>query len=86
MSAEGVQHGIRKLSRRTTTLVQTSLPSEVGAERYEFPKSWESNTGQFWDSSLGVPGKSAIRMWLLWSNAENIIGRKVVASPKSGLW
>jgi hypothetical protein len=28
----------------------------------ELPKSWESKLGQFQDSSLWVPGKSAIRM------------------------
>jgi len=60
--AEGVRYGIRKLSRRATTLVETSLPSKVRAMRYEFPKSRESNPGQFRDSSLGVLGKSAIRM------------------------
>jgi len=57
-----VQHGVGKLSRRATTLVQTSswLDSEVGS--YELPKSRDSNPGQFRDSNLGVPGKSAIWM------------------------
>ncbi len=67
-------------------MVQTSLQSEVGAKKYEFPKSRESNLGQFRDSSLGVSGKSAIRIWLPRSNMENTIWGKVVASPESGLW
>jgi len=36
--------------------------------------------------SLGVPGKSVIRMWLPRSNAENTIWGKVVASPESRPW
>jgi hypothetical protein len=60
--AAGVRHGVANILRRATTLVQTSLQSEVGAGRYELPKSRESNPGQFRDSSLGVPGKSAIWM------------------------
>jgi hypothetical protein len=44
-SVEGVRQGIEKLSKRAITLVQTSLQSKVGARRYEFPKSWESNPG-----------------------------------------
>jgi hypothetical protein len=75
-----------KALKESSTLVQTSLQSEVGARRYECPKSRESNPGQFQDSSLGVPGKSAIRMWLPWINAENTIWGKVVASPEFGPW
>ncbi len=86
MFAEGLRDEIGKLSRRATTLVQTSLQSEVGARRCEFPKSRELNPGQFWDSSLGVPEKSAIRMCLPQSNIENTIWGKVVASPESGPW
>jgi hypothetical protein len=67
-------------------LVETSLQSEVGAGRYEFPKSQESNLRQFRDSSLGVTKKSAIWMWLPRSNVENTIWGKVVASPESGSW
>ncbi len=61
-SAYGVRWGIGKLSRRATTLVQTSLQLEVRAKSCERSKSRESNPGQFRDSSLGVPGKCAIRM------------------------
>jgi len=53
---------------------------------YELPKSRESKLGQFWDSSLGVPGLKAIRMWVSWSNTENTTWEKVVASPESGPW
>jgi hypothetical protein len=60
--------------------------SEVGARSYVCPKSRDSNLGQFRDSTLGVPGKRAFRMPLLWANAENTIGSMVVASPESGSW
>jgi hypothetical protein len=49
-------------------------------------QSPRSKLGQFWDSSLGVPGIKAISMRIRWSNAENTIWGKVVASPKSGPW
>jgi hypothetical protein len=79
MCAPGVRHGVGKLSLRATTLVQTSSRSEVGARSYEVPKSWDSNPGQFRDSTLGVPRQKAIRMPPPRSNAEYIIGSKVVA-------
>ncbi len=61
-STGGVRHGVRKLSKRATRLLKTSSHSEVWVRSYGCPKSRESNLGQFRDSSLGVPGKSAIRM------------------------
>jgi hypothetical protein len=36
-----VRHGVGKLSRRATRLVQTSSRSEVRARSYDGPKSWE---------------------------------------------
>ncbi len=45
-----------------------------------------SHWGVLYINRKGVPGKSAIRMWLLRSDAENTIWGKVVASPKSGPW
>jgi hypothetical protein len=42
--------------------------------------------GQFRDSTLGVPGKSAIRLQVRRRGTKNTIGRMVVAPPKSGLW
>jgi hypothetical protein len=51
-----------KLSRRATTLVQTLFQSDFVVGRYELPNSRDSNSRQFRDSSLGVPGKRAIWM------------------------
>jgi hypothetical protein len=45
-----VRHTVGKLSRRDTSLLQTSSRSEVEARSYECPKSWESKPGQFQDS------------------------------------
>jgi len=84
--ASGVQHTVEKLSRRDTSLLQTSSQSEVWAGSYELPKSWESKPRQFRDSSLGVPGIKAIWMWVQRSNAENTIWGKVMASLESGPW
>jgi len=84
--ADGVRDTVGKLLRRATSLLWTSSQFEVWAGSYEFPKSLESKLGQFWDSSLGVPGIKAIWMQVPWSNAENTIWGKVVASPESGPW
>jgi hypothetical protein len=75
-----------KNSRRATSLLQTSSQSKVWAKSYELTKSRKSKPGQFRDSSLGVPGQKAIRMWVPWSNTKNIIWGKVVASPESRPW
>jgi len=50
-----MRHGVGKLSRRATTLVQTSLQSEVGAGKYEFPKSRDSFGTPPWESPEKVP-------------------------------
>jgi hypothetical protein len=42
-SAEAVQHGVEKLSRRATTLVETSFQLDVEVGRYELSKSRDSN-------------------------------------------
>jgi hypothetical protein len=42
--------------------------------------------GQFWDSTLGVSGKSAIGVQLQRRGTENTIGRMVVAPLEPGLW
>jgi hypothetical protein len=42
--------------------------------------------GQFRDSTLGLPGKSAIRVQVRRSGTENTIGRMVVTPPEFGLW
>jgi hypothetical protein len=67
----GVRHGVEKLSRRATRLVQTSSRSEVRARSYDGPKSQESKLGQFRDFTLGVPGQRATWVWARWSNAGN---------------
>jgi hypothetical protein len=77
---------IGKFSRRATTLLQTSSQSKVGTRSYECPKSRESKPGQFQDSTLGVPRKSAIWMQVRRWDAENTIWGKVVASPKFRPW
>ncbi len=81
-----VRHTVGKLSMRTTSLLQTSSQSEVGARSYEHPKSRESKPGQFRDSTLGVPGKSAIWMQVRRWDTKNTIWGKVAASPESKLW
>jgi hypothetical protein len=82
----GVQHTVGKLSRRDTSLLETSFQLEVLAKSYDLVKSRESKPGQFRDSTLGVPGQKAIWMCLRWSNAQNTIWGKVVTSPKFGPW
>jgi hypothetical protein len=42
-----VRHGVEKLSRRTTTLVQTSSQSNSAVGSYELPKSRDSNRDNF---------------------------------------
>jgi hypothetical protein len=84
--ADGVRHTIGKLLRRATSLLQIWSQSEVRARSNERPNSWESKSRQFWDSALGVPGKSAIRMKVRWKSTKNTIWGKVVASPEFGPW
>jgi len=57
LAAEGVQHSIRKLSMRFTTLFQTTSRSKVCSQSYGVPKSQESQLARFRDSRLGFPGK-----------------------------
>jgi hypothetical protein len=66
MRAGGVQHTVGNLSMRATTLLQNSSQSEVWAKSYSPAKLRESKPWQFRDSSLGVMGQKAIRMWVLW--------------------
>jgi hypothetical protein len=82
----GVRHTVGKLLRRATSLLHTSSQSEVWAGNYELSKSWESKSGQFRDSSLGIPRIKAIWMCVRLSNIENTIWGKVVASPESRPW
>jgi hypothetical protein len=84
--AGGVRHTVRKLLRRATSFLWTSSQPEVWGGSYELPKSRESKSRQFRNSSLGVPGIKAIWMRVWWSNIENTIWGKVVASLESGPW
>jgi hypothetical protein len=84
--AGGVRHTVGKLSRRATSSLQTLSQSEVRARSYEHPKSQESKSRQFRNFTLGVPGQRAIWVWTQWSNTENTIWGKVVASPESRPW
>jgi len=81
-----MKHTFGKLSKRATSLLQTSSQSEVWAKSYDRSKSRESKSGQFRDSSLGVPGQKAIRMCMPWRGTKYTIWGKVVASPESGPW
>jgi hypothetical protein len=57
-----VQDTVGKLLKRATSFLQTSSKSEVWVGSYELSKSRESKSGQFRNSSLGVPGQKSIRM------------------------
>jgi len=65
-------------------LDQTWQSGVMSSQSLETPTGTVS--GQFRDSNLGVPGKCAIWMQLLWGAAENTIWGKVVASSESGAW
>jgi hypothetical protein len=57
-----VRYVVEKILTRATSLVQTSLRSDVAVESYELPKSRDSNRDSFGTISglqLGVPGKRA---------------------------
>jgi hypothetical protein len=57
MCAGGVRHGVEKLSKRATSLVQTLSQSEVEARSYDVPKSQESKTEKVSRLHFGSPGK-----------------------------
>jgi len=84
--AGGVRYTIEKLSRRATSLLQTSSQSRVWVKSYDLAKSQESKLGQFRDSSLGVPRQRPIRMWVPRKGTKYTIWGKVAASPESRPW
>jgi hypothetical protein len=53
----------------------------MGLQSYKSP-----NFGNFMIRNLGVLGQNDICMQAPWPNTNNIIKRKVVASPKSEPW
>jgi hypothetical protein len=56
---------------------QTSQSRVMSSQSPETPP--RTISGQFRDSNPGVPGKSDIRAWVLWSVTEHTIGSKVMA-------
>jgi len=55
LAEDNMRHIIGKLSTRATTLLQTTLRSEVYSQSYGVPKLWESQLVRFRDSHPGVP-------------------------------
>jgi len=55
LAAGGMQHTLRKISTRTTTLLQTASRSEVCSQSYGASKLQESHLVRFQDSHLRVP-------------------------------
>jgi len=82
----GVQHTVKKLSTRATTLLSTSSQSKVCTQSYGPPKSRESKLLEFRDSHLGVLGQNDIWVLVSWSSIEYTIRGKEVASPKTKPW
>ncbi len=68
----GVKHTVGKFSTRLTTLLETSLQSEVCTKSYGAPKSQEYQFWEFWNSHLGVPRQNDIWM-LVCGQAQSII-------------
>ncbi len=86
LCAGGVQNTVKNLSKRATTLLQTSYQSEVYTQSYWPPKSQESQLWEF----MGLPFGSPRTKWHLGVGpvAKHKIYYKgeVVASPKSKSW
>jgi hypothetical protein len=80
-SLEEYAEHLRKVFQR---LRENKLYAKL--EKCEFGVTEVDFLGQFRDSILGIPGQKAIWAWAWWSNAENTIWGKVVASPESGPW
>jgi hypothetical protein len=76
-------HIIGKVLMRATTLLCTSLQSEVWTQSYGPPKLKESQFWEFQDSNLRALGQNDIWVLALWPNVGNIIRGKVVAFPPS---
>ncbi len=58
-ASHNVRYIVGKLSTRATTLLQTTLRSEVFSQSYGAPKSRESQLAQFRDSHSGVAGEKS---------------------------
>ncbi len=79
-------HIVGNLLTRATTLLKTSLPSDVCPQSYGPPKSQKSQLWEFWDSHLGVSRQNDTWVLIPWPGIDYTIRGKVVASPKFGLW
>jgi len=55
LAANDMPHTVGEILTRATTLLQTSLRSEVCSQSYRAPKSRESPLARFRDSHAGVP-------------------------------
>jgi hypothetical protein len=76
-----------KRSRRGLQVWFRPRPDRTLGRQARMSQSPENpKSGQFWDSTLGVPGKSAIRMQVRRRGTENTIGRMVVAPPELEPW
>jgi hypothetical protein len=59
LAADNVSHTVGKLSTRATTLLQTTLRSEVYLQSFGAPKLWESWLAGFRESHAGVLGEKS---------------------------
>jgi hypothetical protein len=59
LAADDVPHTVGKLSTRVTTLLQTTLRSEVCSQSYAAPKSLEFRLAGCRDSRAGVLGEKS---------------------------
>jgi hypothetical protein len=80
------QISLESSRKRLKLCLRTSPRSKVCTRSYGLPKWWESQYYEFWDSRLKSLRKNNIWMQSPWLIIENIIRRKVVASPKFGPW
>jgi hypothetical protein len=74
-------------SRRGLQVWFGSCPDwRLGREAMMSQSPGSPKLGQFGDCTLGVPGKSAIRVQVRRRGTENTIGKMVVTPPESRPW
>jgi hypothetical protein len=82
LATEGMQHTIGKLWTRATTLLETTLPSEVCSQSYGAPKLRESQPAWFRDSHWGVSGGKSRMLAKLWgSKVAGILTGEILKLP-----
>jgi hypothetical protein len=79
MALESSQRGLQVWFRRHPN-------QRLGREARMFESPRSPKPRQFRDSTLGVPGKSAIRVQVWRRGIDNTIGRMVVAPPEPEPW